>query len=206
MLWTEPRYQPMTASTKDSIAQAMSPKWIAGHVAQISLRKANTTMANPQIVATGADSHIDFVRRIAAGTDYTVREAAGIADFLDITRDNPCEVLIVDHASAEVGTDDLLTIVRETCGECMTIFRVPATSVADVAQLIRLGAYWCIDEQTPENEVLRIVEQAIEEVESRRSSREPRNQGCAGRRWARVPGCRKWRALSIWSPCGAARC
>ncbi len=134
-------------------------------------------MNNPRIVALGSDSHFAYVQRIAAGTDYTVREASSVTDFLEITGDNPCEVLIVDRACAEAETDDLLTIVRETCPECMTVFRVPATSVADVAHLIRLGAYWCIDEQTPENEVLRIIEQAIEEVQSRRTSREPRNQG-----------------------------
>jgi len=134
-------------------------------------------MDNPRIVALGPDTHLSYVQRIAAGTDYIVRGASSVADFLTVTSDNPCHVLIVDHACFEVDTNDLLTIVRETCAECMTIFRVPASSVADVAQLIRLGAYWCIDEQTPENEVLRIVEQAIEEVQSRRSSREPMNQG-----------------------------
>jgi DNA-binding NtrC family response regulator len=134
-------------------------------------------MNNPQIVALGADSHFNYVRKVATGTDFTVREAASLADFLDLTRDNPTEVLIVEYPLAEIEADDLLTIVRETCAECMTIFRISSTSVTDVAQLIRLGAYWCIDQQTPENEVLRIVEQAIEEVDSRRSSREPRNQG-----------------------------
>lgn len=134
-------------------------------------------MNNRQIVALGTDSHFDYVRRIAAGTDLTAYDATSITDFMDLTRDNPCQILMVEYPFADIEGSSLLTIVRETCADCMTVFRTPSTSVAEAAQLIRLGAYWCVDERTPENEVLRILEQAIEEVYSRRSSRAPRNEG-----------------------------
>lgn len=137
-------------------------------------------MNNPQIVALGTDSHLDYVRRIAAGTDFTVRKAGSVTGLLDLCRDCACELLFVEYPHAEIDGEELLTIVRDICGDCMTVFRIPASRVADAAQLIRLGAYWCVDELTPENEVLQILERAIEEIDSRRSSHAPRNEGWRG--------------------------
>ncbi len=134
-------------------------------------------MNNPQIIALGTDSHLDYVRKIAAGTDFTVRKAGSITGFLDLCRDSACELLFVEFPHADIEGDELLTMVRDICGDCMTIFRIPSSRVADAAQLIRLGAYWCVDELTPENEVLQILERAIEEIDSRRSSHTPRNEG-----------------------------
>ena len=139
--------------------------------------KAEKNMNNPQIVALGAETHSDYVHRIAAGTDFTVRDARTIEDFMDLIRENACDVLIAEYPLTDIEGEDLLTITRETCADCMTIFRVPSSSVADAVQLVRLGAYSCIDEQTPDSEVFQILDRAIGEVESRRSSRESGNQG-----------------------------
>ena len=134
-------------------------------------------MKNPQIVALGTDSHFEWARRVTAGTDFTVRYAGSLADVMDSATNSSCEILIVESPLPELESDDLLTIMRETCAECMTIFRVPSSSLAEAAQLVRLGAYWCIDELTPESEVLQILARAVEEVESRRSARETRDEG-----------------------------
>jgi DNA-binding NtrC family response regulator len=139
--------------------------------------KTEKNMNNPQIVAFGAETHSDYVHRIVAGTDFTVRDARNIEDFMDLTRNNSCDVLLVEFPVTDMDGEDLLTIVRETCADCMTIFRVPSSSVADAVQLVRLGAYSCIDEQTPDSEVFEILDRAVGEVESRRSSRENGNQG-----------------------------
>jgi DNA-binding NtrC family response regulator len=134
-------------------------------------------MKNPQIVALGVETHSDYVHRIAAGTGFTVRDARTMADFMDLSRNNSCDVLLVEFPLTEMDGEDLLTIVRETCADCMTIFRIPSSSVAEAVHLIRLGAYSCIDEQTADSEVFEILDRAIGEVESRRASRENANQG-----------------------------
>src|SRR5580698_1714958 len=139
--------------------------------------KAEKNMNNPQIVALGAETHSDYVHRIAAGTDFTVRDARSIADFMDLIRNNSCDVLLLEFPHADMEGEELLTIVREICPDCMTIFRVPSSGVKDAVQLIRLGAYSCINEQTPDCEVFQILERALGEIESRRSSRESGNQG-----------------------------
>ena len=144
---------------------------------QNQLDRAHQTMNNPQIVALGAETHSDYVRRIAAGTDFTVRDARTIEEFMDLIRDNACDVLLAEFPMADIGGEDLLTITRDTCADCMTIFRVPSSSVADAVQLVRLGAYSCIDEETPDSEVLQMLDRAMGEVESRQASRESRDQG-----------------------------
>ena len=98
---------------------------------QNQIDRAHQTMNNPQIVALGAETHSDYVRRIAAGTDFTVRDARTIEEFMDLIRDNACDVLLAEFPMADIGGEDLLTITRDTCTDCMTIFRVPSSSVAE---------------------------------------------------------------------------
>ncbi len=137
-----------------------------------------TPMKTPQIVAFGTDARSpDYVRRITTGTDLTVHDAQTLGDFMDLISGTSCDVVIAEFPLAEIQGDDLLTIVRESCPDCMTIFRVPASRVADAVQLVRLGAYSCVEEQTPDSEVFEILDRAIGEVDSRRSSRQSPDEG-----------------------------
>jgi hypothetical protein len=101
---------------------------------QNQIDRAHQTMNNPQIVALGAETHSDYVRRIAAGTDFTVRDARTIEEFMDLIRDNACDVLLAEFPMADIGGEDLLTITRDTCTDCMTIFRVPSSRAVGSAR------------------------------------------------------------------------
>ena len=125
---------------------------------------------NPQIVALGTDTHAEYVRQISAGTNATHHEARTMWEALDLIKNRSCDVLIAEFPFADTPGDDLLTMVRENCPDCMTIFRVSSRSVADAVRLVRLGAYSCIDELMPDGGVIEILDRAISEVESRRSS------------------------------------
>src|SRR5580693_2215468 len=106
-------------------------------------------MNSPQIIALGTEAHSEYIRRIAA-TDFTVRDARTIQDLVDLIGSDSCDVLIAEFPLPDVQGHDLMAIVSENWPECMTIFRVPPYSVSDAVRLIRLGAYSCIDEQTPD--------------------------------------------------------
>ena len=136
-------------------------------------------MNSPQIIALGTEAHSEYIRRIAA-TDFTVRDARTIQDLVDLIGSDSCDVLIAEFPLPDVQGHDLLAIVSENWPECMTIFRVPPYSVSDAVRLIRLGAYSCIDEQTPDAEVFEMLDRAIGEAASRRASRESRDESWRG--------------------------
>jgi DNA-binding NtrC family response regulator len=128
-------------------------------------------ITNPQIVALGTDTHAGYVRQISAGTNATHHEARTMWEALDFIKNRSCDILIAEFPFAGTPSDDLLTMVRENCPDCLTIFRVASSSVADAVRLVRLGAYSCIDELMPDAAVLEILDRAIGEVDSRQSSR-----------------------------------
>ena len=131
-------------------------------------------MTNPQIVAIGTASHAAYVRRIAAGTAFTVRDVGTIGDLLDLIGGNSCDVVIAEYPLIDIQGEDLLTAVSENCPDCMTVFRVPSSRVA--VQLIRHGAYTCVDEQAPDSEFFEMLDRAVGEVASRRLSRESHDE------------------------------
>jgi DNA-binding NtrC family response regulator len=134
-------------------------------------------ISNPQIVALGTNTHADYIRRIAQSANFCVHEARTVWDAVDLIRNKACDVLIAEFPFADIQGDDLLSIVRENCAECMTIFRVASSSVADAVRLVRLGAYYCIDELMPDGAVLDVLERAIGETESRLSCRASNDEG-----------------------------
>ena len=114
------------------------------------------------------------MRRIAAGTAFTVRDVGTIGDLLDLIGGNSCDVVIAEYPLIDIQGEDLLTAVSENCPDCMTVFRVPSSRVA--VQLIRHGAYTCVDEQAPDSEFFEMLDRAVGEVASRRLSRESHDE------------------------------
>jgi DNA-binding NtrC family response regulator len=93
---------------------------------------------------------------------------------LDLIGGNSCDVVIAEYPLIDIQGEDLLTAVSENCPDCMTVFRVPSSRVA--VQLIRHGAYTCVDEQAPDSEFFEMLDRAVGEVASRRLSRESHDQ------------------------------
>ena len=133
-------------------------------------------MTQLQIVALGTNAHSQFVSRIAAGTDSVLHEVSTPRGAADLIRTKSCDVLIVEFPFSDMQAVDLLAIVRENCPDCMTIFRLSSSSVADAVRLVQLGAYSCIDELMPDGRVVEILDRAIGEVASRQSSRGSRDE------------------------------
>jgi DNA-binding NtrC family response regulator len=138
-------------------------------------------MTNPQIAALGTAPHVEYVHEISAGTGAVVHEARTTWEALDLIRNRSCDVLIAEFPFADMAGDELLTMVRENCPDCITIFRVSSSSVADAVRLVRFGAYSCIDELMTAATVREILDRAAGEIESRRSSRKS-----SGESWRRM--------------------
>ncbi len=126
---------------------------------------------SPQIVILGTAAHDDYVRGIAMHTDSEVHTAGSLWDTISLIRSKPCDVLFAELPFGEIDSDELLSLVRENCPDCLTIFRIPSSRVADAVRLVRRGAYSCVDDETPHPEVREILDRAILEVHSRKSSR-----------------------------------
>ncbi|HXJ39950.1 MAG TPA: sigma-54 dependent transcriptional regulator [Bryobacteraceae bacterium] len=132
---------------------------------------------NVNIVALGTVAHGDYVRRIAARIPAVVRLAENVYDTVSFIQDKICDVVVAELPFGDVDSDELLALVRESCPDCLTIFRIPAGCVGDAVDLARRGAYSCLDERTRDEAASDILGRAVEEVCSRRGSRVHENEG-----------------------------
>jgi DNA-binding NtrC family response regulator len=130
-----------------------------------------------QIAVLGTSAHCDYFRRIATNIGSTVHTAEAISDAISLLRDNSCQILIAEQPLSDIESDELLAVVRETSVDCLTIFRIPSTNTADAVRLVHLGAYSCIDDTAPEAEASELLNRAMLEAISRRSSHTAQDQG-----------------------------
>lgn len=126
---------------------------------------------SPQIVILGTAALGHYVRGIAAHTISEVHSTTTVWDTLSLIRGQSCDILVAELPFADLDSDELLSLVRDNSPDCLTIFRIPSSRIADAVRLVRRGAYSCIDDHTPETEVREILDRAVLEVRSRRSSR-----------------------------------
>src|SRR5579863_9528036 len=121
---------------------------------------------SPQIVILGTDAHADYVRRIMAHTDAEIHIAQTVWDTISLMRNKSCDILFAELSSVNDESYELLSLVQESCSDCLTIFRIPSSRISDAVRLVRRGAYSCVDDQTPEVEASEMLDRAILEVQS----------------------------------------
>ena len=132
---------------------------------------------SPQIVILGTAAHGDYIREIAAHSDSEIHFTSSVWEAISLLRQEFCDILFAELPFPDLDSDELLSLVRENAPDCLTLFRIPSSRIADAVRLVRRGAYSCIDDETPQLEARDILDRALLEVESRRSSRPAHGEG-----------------------------
>ncbi len=130
-----------------------------------------------QIVTLGTAALGDYVRGIAAHTDCAIHAAGSVWDTISLIRNQPCDILFAELPFDDIDSGELLSLIQENCPDCLTIFRIPSSRIADAVRLIRRGAYSCVDDETPDAEARETLDRALLEAHSRRSSRVAYGEG-----------------------------
>ncbi len=123
-----------------------------------------------QVISLGSESHGEIVRKAAAlsGLDY---HTIGFApDAICLTESHQCDIIVAELPNGDLDPSEFLDSITQSNAGVLVIFRLLSSAVSDALRVARTGAYSVVDAAMDEFQLAELLDNAADEVRSRRAA------------------------------------